>query len=91
MQFRSTLGAVALLLAGANARITGFSAPETIQAGEPFQLKMDATLITSETEWPVYMSFWTENVEPAGSIKFSSLGTYEFSDGTYIASLPINI
>ncbi|MBE3049667.1 hypothetical protein IMZ48_45665 [Candidatus Bathyarchaeota archaeon] len=77
-----------LLLAGANARITGFSMPEIVKLGEEFQIKMDTVLITPVMEWSLYMTFWAELVEPVGGRVSHTFGNYMFSNGTFNIEFP---
>ena len=89
MRFQSTLGAIALLLARANARITGFSMPETIKIGEEFALKMDG-VPSPDTEWPLHVVFWFDyKLVDHDYLKFHTLATYQIGNGTYIETRPV--
>ena len=85
MQFRSALGALALLLAGADARITGMSIPKTIKPDEEFMIELDS-ITTPQEDWVMSVAFGYEPVAMAkeGSLGSMAIGYNQIKIGTYI-------
>lgn len=87
MLFRSTLGAVALLFAAADARITGMSVPATIKPGDKFKINLESAPVDPIEDWVLSIAF---GYAPVASAKQGTIGTFrldetKLDDGTYIS------
>ena len=92
MQFRTALGAIALLLPGVDARLTGFSMNSMMKPGDSFGFDIHSS--DSEHEDTVMPITWGyEPVATAwkGSLGRTVVGTTIIEKGTYIENPPLDL
>ena len=83
MRLGSALGAVALLSAAADARITGMSVPATIKPGDNFKIKLDSVKVDpigdfkENGDWLLNIAF---GHVPLADAKPGTMGNYRLGE-----------